>query len=142
MWRTWWANFSFENIDPSGFPSLNKKMQKGFEFFEFGKVMLMCVVSLTLEALSATSGEHGMLQPTQSVLLDPMHNKDALVSFFSTLKPFNSFAIFSYFTMKCHHHSTPKNHFFLPFSLFCQFHIHSYYIHGCPQQHFSLILLF
>ncbi|KAK7334542.1 hypothetical protein VNO80_26301 [Phaseolus coccineus] len=84
-------------------------------------VMFMCMLSLTLEPLSATSGEHGMLQPTQSVLLDPMHNKDALVSSFSTLKPlsptpFNSFAIFLYFTMNCHHHSTPKNHFFLPFS--------------------------
>jgi len=63
-----------------------QKNAKGYCIFHFGKVMFMCMLSLTLDPLSATSGEHGMLHPTQLVLLDPMHNNDALVSFFSTLK--------------------------------------------------------
>jgi len=71
----------------------------------------MCVISLTLEALSATSGEHGMLHPTQSVLLDPIHNKDALVSFFSTLKPLtpNPFQFFCHFFL-FHHELSSSFH--------------------------------
>jgi len=113
------------------------KNGKGVWIFEFGKVMFMCVLSLTLEALSATSGEHGMLQPTQSVLLDPMHNNDALVSFLSTLKPLSPTPSFLFPFFLFHHELSSSFHAQESFLLTLFFLLNATFIHGSPTPLFS-----
>lgn len=56
-----------------------KKLKRPLYFFTVGKVMFMCMVCLTLNPLSATSGGHGMLHQTQLVLLDPMAQQQEML---------------------------------------------------------------